>query len=223
MSSFDFRLQLLDANRMRYRGRRRNPSFWIENASIEWKEAHAPFFTVGRLTLLPKSQLTHRDCEALHIDVTENSTPESAPLGSINRARSAASRQAGQRASHRRCRGCEHQLRHPTNIGRALGAGATCDPKRGFDSTVKSRSLARHGAVAVKFTTPNCLSALRTQAAHEKDFEETRASSGAAPGYLKAIKWVVVLGVVALIGYGVLQLGGVALTKMPSRWWIFPG
>jgi hypothetical protein len=57
----------------------------------------APFHNVGRLRLLPKSQLSSEACEAWHIDVTEHSTPDSAPLGSINRARwpaEAASRKA---------------------------------------------------------------------------------------------------------------------------------
>ncbi len=87
MSCFDFGLQLLDTSTMTYWGRRRDASFWIENASIAWPEAEAPFHTVGRLTLNAKSQLAPPACEAHHIDVTENSTPDSAPLGSINRAR----------------------------------------------------------------------------------------------------------------------------------------
>jgi catalase len=97
MSCFDFGIQLLDVERMTYSGKRRDAAFWIENASVEWKETEAPFHTVGRLTLLPKSQLSADACEAWHIDVTENSTPDSAPLGSINRARwpaEAASRNA---------------------------------------------------------------------------------------------------------------------------------
>jgi hypothetical protein len=57
MSSFDFGLQLLDADRMTYWGKRQDANFWIENASVEWNEAEAPFHTVARLTLLPKSQL----------------------------------------------------------------------------------------------------------------------------------------------------------------------
>jgi mono/diheme cytochrome c family protein len=90
MSSFDFALQLLDAGRMSRWGIRRDPSFWIENASVEWKESQAPFHVVGRLTLLPKSVLPAGECEPRHIDVTEHATPDSQPLGSINRARRAA-------------------------------------------------------------------------------------------------------------------------------------
>jgi hypothetical protein len=97
MSSFDVGLQFLDASRMTYAGRRRDASFWIENASIEWSEREAPFHTVARLTLLPKSLLSPRESAATYFDVTGNATPDSTPLGSINRARwraEAASRQA---------------------------------------------------------------------------------------------------------------------------------
>ncbi len=51
MSCFDFGLQLLDPQVMTYWGRRRDANFWIENASVEWKESQAPFHTVARLTL----------------------------------------------------------------------------------------------------------------------------------------------------------------------------
>jgi hypothetical protein len=86
-SSFDFGLQFLDTERMTYWGKRRDASFWIENASVEWKEMQAPFHTVGRLTLLPKSQLSAEASEAMYIDVTEHSTPDSTPVGGVNRAR----------------------------------------------------------------------------------------------------------------------------------------
>ena len=87
MSSFDFGLQFLDAEKMTYWGKRQDASFWVENASIEWNEVQAPFYTVARLTLLPKSRLTAEASEAAYFDVTGNATPDSAPLGSINRAR----------------------------------------------------------------------------------------------------------------------------------------
>jgi hypothetical protein len=57
MSSFDFALQFLDTARMTYWGSRRDSDFWIENASVEWPETQAPFQTVARLTLLPRSKL----------------------------------------------------------------------------------------------------------------------------------------------------------------------
>jgi hypothetical protein len=97
MSSFDFGLQFLDTDHMTFQGKHRDASFWIENATVEWPEAQAPFHTVARLTLLPKSQLCAEACEAEHIDVTRNFTTDSAPVGGINRVRSravAASRNA---------------------------------------------------------------------------------------------------------------------------------
>jgi hypothetical protein len=87
MACFDFGLQFLDTEKMTYWGNLKDPGFWIENASIEWNETQAPFHTVARLTLLPKSQLTAEVSEAVYFDVTGNSTPDSIPLGSINRAR----------------------------------------------------------------------------------------------------------------------------------------
>jgi hypothetical protein len=87
MSSFDIGLQLLDVEKMTYWGERRDASFWIENASVEWKESQAPFFTVGRLTLDPKSQISGASAEKVFFDVTRNASPDSAPVGSINRAR----------------------------------------------------------------------------------------------------------------------------------------
>jgi hypothetical protein len=86
-SAFDFGVQFLDADRMTYWGKRHDANFWTENASVEWKEAEAPFHTVGRLTLLPKSQLPPDGADAISFDVTGNATPDSAPVGSINRAR----------------------------------------------------------------------------------------------------------------------------------------
>jgi catalase len=87
MSSFDFALQFLNTERMTYWGKPRDADFWIENASVEWPETQAPFHTVARLTLLPKSQLPSDESESVYFDVTGNSLPDSTPLGSINRAR----------------------------------------------------------------------------------------------------------------------------------------
>jgi catalase len=87
MSGFDFGVQFLDAARMTYWGKHQDANFWIENASVDWKETEAPLHTVARLTLLQNSQL-HPDADAsIYFDVTGNSTPDSTPLGSINRAR----------------------------------------------------------------------------------------------------------------------------------------
>ena len=83
MSGFDFGLQFLDADRMTYWGKRRDANFWIENASVEWNEAEAPFHTVARLTLLPASQLSVGAGEAIYFDVTGHATPDSRPLGAL--------------------------------------------------------------------------------------------------------------------------------------------
>jgi hypothetical protein len=97
MSSFEIALQFLDTARMTYAGKRHDASFWIENASIDWDERQAPFHTIGRLTLLPKSHLSSEASDATYFDVTTHSTADSSPIGSINRARwraEAASRKA---------------------------------------------------------------------------------------------------------------------------------
>jgi len=101
MSAFDFGVQFLDVAKMTYWEKRRDADFWVENASVEWNEAEAPFHTVARLTLLSKSLLRPDEAEATYFDVTGHSTPDSTPLGSINRARwpaEVASRKARMRA-----------------------------------------------------------------------------------------------------------------------------
>jgi hypothetical protein len=87
MSSFEFGVQFLDPDKMTYWGKRRDANFWIENASIDWKESEAPFHTIARLTLLPMSHLPADASSEVYFDVTGNSTSDSTPVGSINRAR----------------------------------------------------------------------------------------------------------------------------------------
>jgi hypothetical protein len=101
MSAFDFAVQFLDTERMRFRRRRRDARFWIENASVEWPEHDSPFHTIARLTLLRGAVLPDADCERRYIDVNACSLPEHAPVGSINRARHFAER------ASRRARGVE--------------------------------------------------------------------------------------------------------------------
>ena len=94
---FDFALQFLDPEQMTRYGMKRSREYWVENASVEWHESQAPFHTVGRLTLTPASVMLPEACNAQHIDVSENSTADTTPVGSINRARwgaEAASRKA---------------------------------------------------------------------------------------------------------------------------------
>src|SRR5437764_3755115 len=87
MSSFDFGLQFLDAEKSTYWGKRQDATFWIETASVEWHDTTAPAQKVARLTLLPGSQLTQADGEITSFDVTGNALADSTPVGSINRAR----------------------------------------------------------------------------------------------------------------------------------------
>jgi len=87
MSQFDFGVQFLDAGKMTYWGKTRDANFWTENASVDWSESEAPFHRVARLTLIKDSQLSLEASEATYFDVTGNSTPDSRPVGSINRAR----------------------------------------------------------------------------------------------------------------------------------------
>jgi hypothetical protein len=106
MSSFDFGVQFLDAGKMTYRGKTRDADFWIENASVEWDEALAPFITIARLTLEENSRLSREASEAVYFDVTGNATPDSKPVGSINRARwqaELACRKARMRAAAEDC------------------------------------------------------------------------------------------------------------------------
>ena len=90
MSSFDFGVQFLDTDKMTYWGKHYDANFWIENASIEWKESEAPFHNIARLTLLRGSHLGPPEAKAVYFDVTGNSSSDSTPVGSINRARSSA-------------------------------------------------------------------------------------------------------------------------------------
>jgi hypothetical protein len=87
LSRFDFAVQFLDVSKMTYWGETRDADFWTENASIEWNEGEAPFHVIARLTLLRNSQLSPEASEAIYFDVTGNSTADSRPVGSINRAR----------------------------------------------------------------------------------------------------------------------------------------
>ena len=101
MSGFDFGVQFLDPGRMTYWGKRHDANFWTENASLKWNESEAPFHYIARLTLMKNSQLVQEAGDATYFDVTGNCTPDSVPVGSINRARhagEAASRKARMRA-----------------------------------------------------------------------------------------------------------------------------
>jgi hypothetical protein len=103
MSCFDFGVQFLDTDRMTYWGKHHDANFWIENASVEWKESEAPFHNVARLTFLRGSHLGPNEAKAVYFDVTGHSSSDSTPVGSINRARApaeVASRKARMAATH---------------------------------------------------------------------------------------------------------------------------
>jgi hypothetical protein len=85
---------------MKYGGTTRDTDFWIENASLAWDVANAPFHTVGMLTLLRNLQLSSEAGEEVDLDVTGNSTPDSRPVGSINRARCPAEVASGKERMH---------------------------------------------------------------------------------------------------------------------------
>ena len=89
MSEFSFALQLLDpATDDSRRPHRRSRHFWVENADRRMERSRSPrSMSSARLRLLPKSVLPPAESEAFSIDVTEHSTPDMRPIGSINRAR----------------------------------------------------------------------------------------------------------------------------------------
>ncbi len=126
MSSFDFAVQLLDTEKMTYWGKRHDANFWIENASVKWKETEAPFHVVGRLTLLAQSQIRPDAGETVYFDVTRHSTPDSTPIGSINRARcfgETASREARLRANSSPQNGIALDVHTATPVSERITAG----------------------------------------------------------------------------------------------------
>ena len=88
---FDFRLQFLDALRMQLAGKKYPAWKWVEDCTLDWDEAGARDYLVGRLTIPPRSIVEDCDDPAIFpaFDVTGNSLPEHKPLGRINRGRAA--------------------------------------------------------------------------------------------------------------------------------------
>jgi hypothetical protein len=86
-TEFEFGVQMLDADRMRRWGRQHDEIYWVENAAVDWPEDQAPFHKIGKLTLDHAAPLSEEEANQFYIDVTEHSTPDSHPLGSVNRAR----------------------------------------------------------------------------------------------------------------------------------------
>lgn len=87
--SFDFRLQILDADKMHLKGKKYPAWQWVEDPTLNWDEAGVRDFLVGRLTIPPRSISDDIDDPAIFpmFDVTGNSLPEHKPLGRINRGR----------------------------------------------------------------------------------------------------------------------------------------
>jgi hypothetical protein len=63
MTSFDFGLQFLDTEKMTYWGKRRDAGFWIENASVKWREAQ--IVTQFQTEPLPKHKHPFRRSDGL--------------------------------------------------------------------------------------------------------------------------------------------------------------
>ena len=96
MSCFDFQVQFLDVQNMTDADGEKHLAYkWIENATWEWSEQQAPFHTVARLTLEPRSLLSDQDCEAIRINVNKNTNSQHRGLGSINRGRTGAEEESG--------------------------------------------------------------------------------------------------------------------------------
>ncbi len=90
-SCFDFQVQPLEAAKMKDpKGKARSEQDWVENATLEWPESQAPFYTVGRIHLRRGSAVDQATCESWKINAIANANQTHRGLGSINRARSQA-------------------------------------------------------------------------------------------------------------------------------------
>jgi mono/diheme cytochrome c family protein len=152
MSEFDFGIQFLDSDAMRDGRKQRDDIYWVENASVEWPERQAPFHIVGRLELVRDSVLSDDEERQFYIDVTEHSTAESHPLGSINRAR-----WFGESASRKARLGLKgaKAVVHHSELADVRGGAplpAAAPRKRRSLGDVELRSVARYVAVLVVAT-----------------------------------------------------------------------
>jgi len=87
--SFEFRLQFLDADDMRLGGRRFPAWKWVEDPTLNWDDAGARDYLVGRLTIPAGSISEDTDDPAAFpaFDLWGNTLEEHKPLGRINRGR----------------------------------------------------------------------------------------------------------------------------------------
>jgi hypothetical protein len=98
---FELEVQILDAKNMK-----RPPNWpkggppptavdWVEDATLNWTEAGAKSYKLGKLTAVPNSLKTGVECESdSGFDVNSNCWDELKPLGNINRARYHVERQS---------------------------------------------------------------------------------------------------------------------------------
>lgn len=97
---FELEVQILDLAKMKTpshwtKAEPPTAADWVEDTSLDWIEAGAPSYKLGKLTAVPNSIKTPEECEkSPGFDVTKNCWEELRPLGRINRGRSLAERQS---------------------------------------------------------------------------------------------------------------------------------
>lgn len=85
---FDFRVQLLKPDQMTHEGKTLEAWEWVEDPTLEWKDAEAPSYSVATLTLKPEV-VSETECNDSknRFSVMEYTSPEHRGLGRINRGR----------------------------------------------------------------------------------------------------------------------------------------
>ena len=102
---FNFHVQLLDADKMVLHteagDQKLEPWQWIEDTTLDWDEAGAPYSTVGKLTIHRGSIKSAAECDDVKngYDTMNNALPEHRGLGRLNRARSHVEKASQQRRS----------------------------------------------------------------------------------------------------------------------------
>ncbi len=98
---FELEVQILDAKHMKTPANwpKDTPPptaiDWVEDATLNWDDAGAKSYKLGKLTAIPNSVMTATDCEQDGgFDVNSNCWDELKPLGNINRARYFVERQS---------------------------------------------------------------------------------------------------------------------------------
>lgn len=93
---FTFGVQFLDAKNMEDGGKKLTAIEWVENPTYDWDAAGVDTYVVGELKVTPKSIYAPEKCDdpANAIDVSTNTFAEHAPMGRINRGRTAVEAQS---------------------------------------------------------------------------------------------------------------------------------